>query len=229
MGHDRRLIELFRKGIVILLLAAGCFFSLLAYMEYQPFKNARIKQEAVRETAVKDANPEDFLYRRIDFHALKEINPDIIGWLYVPQIGVDQPILQGTDDSEYLYLDFEGCYSPLGSIFTWADADENLQEQHICIFGHNMLSGQMFGELNRFKEKTFTEENGTLYIYTPERAKEVQVISVSECYKTDDIFQDEWDSGMDCQVVTLATCTGYLATPYRLVVNGEVIREKIVL
>lgn len=52
--------------------------------------------------------------RTIDFAALQRINPEIVGWLYVPQIGVDSPILTGQTDTEYLTKDFEGAYSPWG-------------------------------------------------------------------------------------------------------------------
>ena len=52
--------------------------------------------------------------RTIDFAALQRINPEIVGWLYVPQIGVDSPILTGQTDTEYLTKDFEGAYSHWG-------------------------------------------------------------------------------------------------------------------
>lgn len=220
--------KLVRKISIILLLATGFLFAWLAYQEYQPFHNARIKQEAVKEAVVRDADPEGPLYRQIDFEALKAINTDIIGWLYIPQIGVDQPILQGQDDQEYLNMDFEGNYDPLGSIFTWAHADPKLSDPHICLFAHNMMSGQMFGGLKKFKEDTFLTENRILYIYTPERAKEFQIVSVFECCKNDEVFQDDWDSGAGCQTITLATCSDYSASPYRLAVTCEAVRERIV-
>lgn len=223
------MLNRFRLALVFQLLTMGFLFALLAYNEHQPFREAEIRQEAVKEAVVTDIDSEDPLCRQVDFVALKEINQDIIGWIYIPQIGVDQPILQGRDNSEYLHLDFEGNYSPLGSIFTWVHTDESLQEQHICFFAHNMLSGQMFGGLKKFQDQTFAEENGTLYIYTPERTKEFQIVSTFECYKTDAVFQDDWDSGTGFQCVTLATCSGVDDTPYRLVVNCEIVREKIVL
>ena len=98
---------------------------------------------------------EDPLDRQIDFESLQRLNPDIIGWIYAPQIEVDQPILKGSSDTEYLNRDFEGNYSPLGSIFTWAHAEERLSDAHLCLFGHNMISGQMFGRLDAFTEESF--------------------------------------------------------------------------
>ena len=71
--------------------------------------------------------------RTIDFPALQRINPEIVGWLYVPQIGVDSPILTGQTDTEYLTKDFEGAYSPLGSIFTFAGEQGFRTVRCICL------------------------------------------------------------------------------------------------
>lgn len=89
-----------------------------------------------------------------------------IGWLYIPQIGVDEPILHGRTDTEYLNKGFDGKRSVLGSVFTFAHANENLSDPHICLFGHNMMSGQIFGKLD---ELTVDEDKvQSIYIYTPE-------------------------------------------------------------
>ena len=129
-------------GLVFLLvlLGVGCFY--LAYREQKPFQEIKVKGEAlqklvVQETVSQEADP---MERTIDFAALQRINPEIVGWLYVPQIGVDSPILTGQTDTEYLTKDFEGAYSPLGSIFTFAGA--RLSDSQVYLFAHNMAFGQ---------------------------------------------------------------------------------------
>ena len=91
-------------GLVFLLvlLGVGCFY--LAYREQKPFQEIKVKGEAlqklvVQETVSQEADP---MERTIDFAALQRINPEIVGWLYVPQIGVDSPILTGQTDTEYV-------------------------------------------------------------------------------------------------------------------------------
>lgn len=214
-----------------MLLIAGSFFVFMACREYQPFAEAEVKQKALVDTIaarVGDTS-EDPLMRQIDFKALKEINPDIIGWLYIPQIGVDLPVLQGENNSHYLHVDFEGNASLLGSIFTWAEADEKLSDSHICLFGHNMRSGQMFGRLHEFEDPGFMGENGQLYLYTPERSKELEVTSVFKCEMSDRIFQSGWTREESGQMVTLSTCSGYGGKSGRLVVNCRMERERLVL
>ena len=114
-----------RKIVACGMLIMGIVLAGLAYREHQPFAEARVKQEALVQTAVAEPEngSEDPMDRQIDFESLQRLNPDIIGWIYAPQIEVDQPILKGSSDTEYLNRDFEGNYSPLGSIFTWAHAE----------------------------------------------------------------------------------------------------------
>lgn len=107
--------------LCILLLLLGCGCLVLAEKSREPFREAKQKGEALKEIAVPE-EPADAGERRIDFAALKKINPDIVGWLYLPQIGVDGPVLTGQSDETYLARDFEGNASELGSIFTFADA-----------------------------------------------------------------------------------------------------------
>ena len=95
-------------AFLLVLLGLGCLF--LAYREQEPFQEIKVKGEAlqklvVQETVSQGADP---MERTIDFAALQRINPEIVGWLYVPQIGVDSPILTGQTDTEYLTKDFEG-------------------------------------------------------------------------------------------------------------------------
>lgn len=222
------MIRRIQKMFILLLLGISIYFLYLAYQEHKPFAEAKIKNESIKGAVILDDAPENPLDRKIDFQMLQGMNPDIVGWLYVPQIGVDAPVLKGSNDSMYLYTDFEGNYSPLGAVFTWSHADERLTDSHLCLFAHNMLSGQMFGRLKEFQNPDFEEQNPAFYLYTPERSKEVEVMSVFECEMTDEVFQDNWQES-EVQTVTLATCTGYDVTPYRLAVNGKVVREKLVL
>ena len=85
-----------------------------------------------------------------------------------------------------------------------------------------MMSGQIFGKLD---ELTVDEDKvQSIYIYTPERTKGLTIVSVYS------VFQDDWKPDQeDVQTFTLATCTGYSRTPYRLAVNCKVTKEKFIL
>lgn len=42
---------------------------------------------------------EESLVPEIDFASLKEINEDVIGWLYLPDTVINYPVVQGEDNS----------------------------------------------------------------------------------------------------------------------------------
>lgn len=160
--------------------------------------------------------------RTIDFAALQRINPEIVGWLYVPQIGVDSPILTGQTDTEYLTKDFEGAYSPLGSIFTFAGA--RLSDSQVYLFAHNMASGQMFGSLKQFTNDAFLAANPQAYLYTPERVRKLQVEDWTYLQADDPCFSSR--ESQETARVTLVTCVGYFQTPKRLAVNTKVVETR---
>ena len=67
-------------------------------------------------------------------------------------------------------------------------------------------------------------------ILDEQKEKGLTIVSVYSCHKKDAVFQDDWKMDQeDVQTFTLATCTGYSRTPYRLVVNCKVTKEKLIL
>lgn len=229
-NNRKKISKIILNILTIALTLSACYFFYRAYMEHKPFQNEKIKEEALQDTiAPKDQIPDDPLNRNIDFDSLKSINPDVIAWIYAPQIGVDAPILKGKTDTYYLHHNFQKQYSILGSIFVYPDYSEKLDNPHICIFGHNMISGQMFGQLKKYYDESFQKQNPYMYIYTPERSKKLQVSCVKRVHKTDAIYQNDWTDGTNLQSFTLSTCVGSRMRNYRTTVTAHVIKEKIKL
>ena len=132
------------------------------------------------------------------------------------------PILTGQTDTEYLTKDFEGAYSPLGSIFTFAGA--RLSDSQVYLFAHNMASGQMFGSLKQFTNDAFLAANPQAYLYTPERVRKLQVEDWTYLQADDPCFSSR--ESQETARVTLVTCVGYFQTPKRLAVNTKVVEER---
>ena len=120
------------------------------------------------------------------------------------------------------------------------------------MFGHNMISQQMFGGLDSYKSQDYADSHEFCYIYTPDRTKECTLISAFGCTKTDTIFElDKTGDTADLsklyeelqsrsivsrelpensgQVFSLATCDGYSGTSNRFTTHFTVTREKYVL
>ena len=113
-------------------LAAIVFFCCIAYSGYALWDNWSILKEPdqVREDLIryKPANEEELSY---SFQELKAMNPDVCGWLTLDHTKIDYPVVQGTDNFEYLEKDVLGNPSVAGSIFLDAKSDRNFHD-FIC-------------------------------------------------------------------------------------------------
>lgn len=87
------------------------------------------------------------------FEELYAQNNDLVGWIEMAD-SVDYPVLW-RDNSYYMDHDFYGNYSQSGSIFLDARNNADMSDSHILIYGHNMRSGEMFGDLDRYREQDY--------------------------------------------------------------------------
>ena len=184
---------------------------------------------------------ETILWPEVDFAALREVNDDVVGWIYIPDTKVNYPVVQGKDDKQYLYRLINGKRNSSGSIFLDANVEADFTEQNSPIYGHNMKNGTMFAATTGYKNQEFYDEHPIALLLTPEKNYVVRLFSG---YVTD-AWSDAWETDMseekyqkwldariqkscftadvvptteDC-VLTLSTCT-YETADGRFVVHG---------
>ena len=81
---------------------------------------------------------------------LRGVCPDYLGWLKVPDVGIDLPVVQGEDNEYYLTHDAEGNRSRYGALFADCRAKK---DGNLLIYGHHMKNGSMFGRLTELMNK----------------------------------------------------------------------------
>lgn len=96
----------------------------------------------------------------------REIQGRMAAWLTIEDAGIDYPVMQGKDNTEYLTKDPYGEYSLAGSIFLDARNAPDLTDAYSMIYGHHMEGGLMFGSLDRYLDKKwfFSHQDGTLSV-----------------------------------------------------------------
>jgi sortase B len=122
--------------------------------------------------------PEYFPDIEVDFATLQEKNPDVTGWIYLPDTEISYPLLYGQDNSRYTYISYDNTYSNSGSIFIDYRCAGDLSGRNTIIYGHNMRSGKMFGGLKKLLEQEYFDEHDIFYIVTKEKTLKYQIFSV---------------------------------------------------
>lgn len=116
-------------------------------------------------------------------------NSDCIGWLRISGTKIDYPVMQTKDNPQYyLRRDFNKQYSYLGTPFMDSRCDMNY-DNNLIVYGHNMKDGKMFGDLLKYREKSYFKEHNIIHFITPNGVQKYSVIAV--CKVKND---DEWYS-----------------------------------
>ena len=127
------------------------------------------EEQAGRETEVS----------AVDLRSLQSQYPDVRGWLTIPESGIDYPVLQSSPEEPEYYLrrDYRGNYDINGSLFLQADCILG-ESGKLTIYGHNMNSGAMFGNLDQYASYEYWKAHPRVFFQTPEGMEEYQIAAV---------------------------------------------------
>ena len=184
------------------------------------------------------------------FQALRELNEDIVGWLTVGGM-VDEAVVQ-RDNVFYLDHDVRQKENSNGALFMDAAVNLNYRPYSLVIYGHNMKSGEKFGNLRRYENDSYYRntpfisfdsiyENGTYVIFsagkismTPDMENYVDFFAFTSlrAYERQEMINTlirasaltcEIDVRAEDQLLVLVTCTE--SDPVRRVVAARRIRD----
>lgn len=184
---------------------------------------------ALEETIPTEPKPDVSRWPQVDFEELAQINPDVVGWIYIEGTNINYPLVQGQDNDHYLTHLFNGKRNRAGSIFLDYRCEPRFYDRHTIIYGHHLRDGTMFTRLMRYKKQAFYDEHSVILVVTPTAYLQLRVFSGyvasnranawdleldeenfaqwleeiqrKSCFKTD------YAPGADSKIVTLSTCT----------------------
>ena len=115
----------------------------------------------------------------VDFRSLQSQYPDVRGWLTIPESGIDYPVLQSSPEEPEYYLprDYRGNYDINGSLFLQADCILG-ESGNLTIYGHNMNSGAMFGNLDQYSSYEYWKAHPRVFFQTPGGMEEYRIAAV---------------------------------------------------
>lgn len=122
---------------------------------------------------------------RVDFESLKEINQEVVGWLFFENEDISYPIVYSGDNTKYLQKGFDGKRASAGCIFLDGENAPDLGDNRLVIYGHNMKNLSMFGKLKYYREDGYYEDHQYFQILTEDTIYRYQVFSYFEIAEND--------------------------------------------
>ncbi|MCR4998972.1 MAG: class B sortase [Lachnospiraceae bacterium] len=180
----------------------------------------------------------------VDFAGLQEVNPDVVGWIYIEgNDTISYPILQGDSDETYLHTNLYGEQLKSGSIFLESGNQADFSDMYTLIYGHNMRDGSMFGSLKHYRDEEVLERSPYITIVTPECAYRYEIFGFEDVAEDDRVYtvgfgaDDTYGEFLDYlysksevktdvvatkedRVITLSTCS---SSGRRFVVHGVLV------
>lgn len=125
------------------------------------------------------------------FQELAAENPDLWGWVTIPDTVVDYPVMHTPKEPQkYLNADFSGAYSYPGTPFL--DASCTSESDNLMVYAHNMMDGTMFRPLLKYGNLTYAKAHPTFRLDTLYEEREYQVVCAfydRVYYAQEDVFK----------------------------------------
>lgn len=180
-------------------------------------------------------------YISVDFATLQAKYPDVVGWLYCANTGLNYPIVQTAEEGGeyYLYRDIDGSSNKNGTVFLDWRCSSDFTSQNNLVYGHNMKTGRMFAPIVKYRDQSFYDAHPYMYLYTPNQLYKVNLFagmvtpgdstvynySLTSDYIKECISSSTFKSSVGTptgNILTLSTCA-YDYDNARYVVMGELV------
>ena len=138
-------------------------------------------QSASHQNLLSDAK--EVFYSTNSDKAIKTLaldNPDIKGWLKIPNTQIDCAVCQGEDNTFYTNHNQLGKKSRYGALFLSANDTfaRKGKDRNIVIWGNNMKDGSMFGTLKQYRNLDFYKQNPCIQLYYGDKCENYMVFAI---------------------------------------------------
>lgn len=98
-----------------------------------------------------------------EYQAIYEMNDHLVGWIQIDGTSVNYPVMQtATELNFYLHRNFNREDSERGCIYVREDCDVFTPSDNVTIYGHHMMDGTMFHDLDSYLRRDFWEAHDTI-------------------------------------------------------------------
>lgn len=140
--------------ITVLIVLFCILFLVSAFFIYRHYRDVRNNKEEYEDLSqlVQQVEPQEDTTGKseYDFSELLKKNSDFVGWIKIPNTGVNHPVVKTKDNNFYLNHDFNKNYTVRGAIYMDYRNNVDLSDNNTIIYGHNCYDGTMFSDLDKF-------------------------------------------------------------------------------
>ncbi len=122
------------------------------------------------------------------FEELLAINEDVCAWVSLDNTNIDFPILQGDTNLTYINKDVYGNFALAGSIYLDSRNEHEFHDIVNLLYGHHMDDGEMFGDLDKYKDEKFFHENKTGSLILPDRIYDLEIFACMLVGASEDVI-----------------------------------------
>lgn len=138
--------------------------------------------EATKETAsaILQESAQD---AQVDFQALKEENPEIFAWLYIPDTSIDAPVAQsGESDEYYASHNITKENDENGALYIEAANLTSMCDFNTVIHGNTAEDGEsgLFAELYQFSDPDYFDSHEQMYLYLEDNVLTYEIFAAYE-------------------------------------------------
>lgn len=148
--------------------------------ETEPAATETVPAEVVYVPAPVEDDPHIAEMGALNLDALRQTNPDVIGWVRIPGTKVDYPIVQGQDNEYYLDYTWDNQKSSSGAIFLECTNTPDFSDFHTILYGHNMKNQSMFASIRNYFSQEYWQAHPYVYVCTDEGVFRYEIYSAYE-------------------------------------------------
>lgn len=120
---------------------------------------------------------------QVDFRALKEENPEIFAWIYIPDTSIDAPVAQsGESDEYYASHNITKENDENGALYIEAANLTSMCDFNTVIHGNTAEDGEsgLFAELYQFSDPDYFDSHEQMYLYLEDNVLTYEIFAAYE-------------------------------------------------
>lgn len=145
--------------------------------------NRNVRNSSVKDAVSDDREKENADYYRSVYETGKKISDDYIGTVFFDNDMIEEPVVQGQDNSYYLHTDWKsGAEDETGTVFL--DYENSLSDQNLILYGHFAYPSVdpkrtvRFTPLQKLLQDGREREDGTVYFLVENEIRQYEIAAV---------------------------------------------------